>query len=705
VYVGQAIRRREDERILRGRSRFLDDIALPEMAHMAFVRSPHAHARVIDVRRPAGVLAAITAEDLRGCAWPPRVDGMGGMELADAPHPLLADGVVRYVGQPVAAVVAESRAAAEDAAERVEVEYEPLEAVVDPRAGAPLLRFSRVVGDAAGAFASAAHVTRADRAIPRLAAVPMEPRGAIVDPHPQLLTVYSSSQSAHRPRAQLAQVLGRAEETIRVVVPDVGGGFGSKGTLPVETPLVALAALQLARPVKWAEDRLENFLSAPQGRGARGAVELALDADGRVLALRARLLSDLGAYLLPSTPMPPHTMAMLLSGCYAIPAFDVVLTGARTNKVPTAPYRGAGRPEGNYLIETALDAAARDLDLDPVELRRRNLVREFPYATPLGWTYDSGDFERCLDAAVSLVRPERGRSGDIAMGTGVALCVERSGGLWERAEIRGAGGRFEVRVGSVPSGQGHHTLFAQIAASRLAVQLDAVEVVTGDSAALPDGVGSFASRSTAMGGSAVASAADELVAQARALASERFGARAEYRDGRFFTSDRSLGWSDLGELTASVRFESEQAFSSGAYAAVVAVSRETGRVEVRRLAGVDDAGRIINPLLAEGQVLGGAVQGLGASLSEQVVHDDEGQPVSSSLLDYALLTAADVPPIETAYVETPSPLNPLGAKGIGESGAIGVPPAVANAIADALGVHLDPPFTAERVWRAAGGGS
>jgi carbon-monoxide dehydrogenase large subunit len=705
VYVGQPIRRREDERILRGRSRFLDDIVLPEMAHMAFVRSPHAHARILGLRRPAGVLAAITAEDLRGCAWPPRVDGMPGMELADAPHPVLADGEVRYVGQPVAAVVAETRALAEDAAERVEVDYEPLEAVVDPRAGEVLLRFSRHVGDVAGAFGAAAHVTRADRVIPRLAAAPMEPRGAIVDPHPQLLTVYSSSQSAHRPRAQLAQVLGRAEETIRVLVPDVGGGFGSKGTLPVETPLVALAALQLARPVKWAEDRLENFLSAPQGRGARGAIELALDGDGRVLALRARLLSDLGAYLLPSTPMPPHTMAMLLSGCYAIPAFDVALAGARTNKVPTAPYRGAGRPEGNYLVETALDAAARELGADPVELRRRNLVREFPYRTPLGWTYDSGDYERCLDTAVSLVRPERSRDGDVAVGTGVALAVERSGGLWERAEIRGSGGRFEVRAGSVPAGQGHHTLFAQIAADRLGVELNAVEVVTGDSAALPDGVGSFASRSTAMGGSAVASAADGLVARGRAIASERLGGRAEFRDGRFFTADRSLGWADLGELTASARFASEQAFSSGAYAAVVAGERATGRVTVRRLVGVDDAGRIMNPLLAEGQVLGGAVQGLGASLSEQVVHDGDGRPESSSLLDYALPTAADVPEIETAYVETPTPLNPLGAKGIGESGAIGVPPALANALADALGVHLDPPFTAETVWRAAGAAS
>jgi carbon-monoxide dehydrogenase large subunit len=700
VFVGQRVVRREDERILRGRSRFLDDIVLPDMAHMAFVRSPHAHARIRGVRVPRGLLAAITADDLRDCAFAPRVDGMPGLELADAPHPLLAAGEVRYVGQPVAAVVAETRALAEDAAERVEVDYEPLEPVVDPRAGEPLLRFAKRTGDVAGAFAAAAHVTRVDRAIPRLAAVPMEPRGAIVDPHPQLLTVYSSSQSAHRPRAQLAQMLGRPEGSIRVLVPDVGGGFGSKGTLAIETPLVALAALQLARPVKWAEDRLENFLAAPQGRGVRAAVELALDGSGRVLALRARLLADLGAYLLPSTAIPPHTMAMLMSGCYAIPAFDVALTGARTSKVPTAPYRGSGRPEATYLVETALDAAARELGRDPIELRRLNLVRDFPYRTPLGWTYDSGDYERCLDEAVRLVRPERGRSADVLVGTGVALVVQRSGGNWERAEVRLRAGRFEVRVGSTPQGQGHHTVFAQIAAERLGVPMEHVEVQTGDSAALPDGVGTFSGRSTSMGGSAVARAADALIEQGRALASEWLVARAEFRDGRFFTADRSLVWEELGELSASVRFSSEQAFASGAYAAVVAVERATGRVTVRRLVAVDDAGRIVNPLLAEGQALGGIVQGLGASLSEQVVHDEGGQPASSSLLDYLLPAAGDVPPLEHAFVETPSPLNPLGAKGLGDNGAIGVPPALANALADAIGRHLDPPFTAERVWGA-----
>jgi carbon-monoxide dehydrogenase large subunit len=504
----------------------------------------------------------------------------------------------------------------------------------------------------------------------------METRGALAVPEAERLTVWSSSQGAHRPCAQLAQTLGRPESGIRVRVPEVGGAFGSKGTLPVETTLVALAALRLGRPVKWIEDRHESFLSSPQGRGMRGAVELALDAGGRMLGLRVRLLADLGAYLLPSSAIPGHTTAMQMAGAYAIPAIEVALTGARTDKVPVAPYRGAGRPEAVYLLETTVDAAARELGLDPAELRRRNLVHEFPHETALGWTYDSGDYERCLDRALEMVRPEHGGDGDVLVGTGVALAVERSGGLWERAEVRLADGRAAVRVGSTPSGQGHETLFAQIAAERLGLEVEDIDVLTGDSAGLPESVGSFASRSTAMGGSAVVLACDEALAR------------------------RDAGEQAVG----SARFESEQAFTSGACAAVVAVERATGRVTVRRLAAVDDAGRIVNPLLAEGQVVGGAVQGLGAVLSEEVVHDEDGQPMTTSLLDYALLTAADVPTIATEFVESPSPLNPLGAKGIGEAGTIGSTPAVQNAIIDAvahLGVrHIDMPASPQRVWAA-----
>ena len=687
--IGRPVRRREDERILSGHSEFLDDIRLDGMLHMAFVRSPHPHARVRSVRG-----ALWTAADLEGLAVPGRVDAPPGLTVADAPHPVLAGDEVRYVGQPVAVVVGETRAEAEDAADRVEVDYEALEPVLDPRAGSELSRWEQRAGDVVGAFASAAHVVRTEHVIPRLVATPMETRGAIARRDGERLTVWSSSQSAHRPRAQLAQILELPPHVIRVIVPDVGGAFGSKGTLPVETPLVALAALELGRPVKWVEDRRENLIGAPQGRGLRAAVELALDASGRILGLRGRILADLGAYLLPSTAIPPHTTAMLLSGCYDIGAVEVIVTGARTNKVPTAPYRGAGRPEATYLIETTIDDAARRLGVDALELRRRNLVRAFPYETALGWTYDSGDFSRCLDRALELLGTRRRRFArekvpawtaapdaeerrapvswaspppvierrEVLVGVGVALCVERSGGLFETASLRRAGDDYVLTVGAVPTGQGHHTLFAQIAASRLGVDASRVRVVTGDSDALAEGVGSFASRTTVMGGSAVAAAADDLLAGG----------------------------------SGDARFESAQVFSSGAYIAVVEVARATGAVRVRRLIAVDDAGRIVNPLLAEGQVIGGAVQGLGAVLTEEQPDDPH-----TSLLDYALLTAAEIPEFATAFVETPSPLNPLGVKGVGEGGAIGAPAAVANALTNALGGRrVDPPFTAEKVWRA-----
>ncbi|MBE2317133.1 xanthine dehydrogenase family protein molybdopterin-binding subunit [Solirubrobacter sp. CPCC 204708] len=655
--------RREDARLLAGRGQFLDDVPLPGALHMAFVRSPHAHAR-LNLKGSGAFI--FTAADVAGHVAPAQIVPPPGLTVEPVPHPVLADGVVRYVGQPVAAVVAESRAAAEDLAESVEVEYEPLPAVVDPRAGDTMARWEKREGDVAGAFARAAHVVRTERVIPRLAAVPMEPRGALAVEEDGRLTVWSSSQSAHRPRAQLAQSLGRDEASIRVIVPDVGGAFGSKGTLPVETPLVAFAASRLGRPVRWTEDRYENFLSAPQGRGVRGWVELGFDDEGRILALRGRVLADLGAYLLPSTPMPPHTTAMLLAGGYDIPAVEVIVTGARTHKVPTAPYRGAGRPEASYLIETALDEAARRLGLDPLALRRRNLVRSFPHRTALGWTYDSGAFEACLDRAVDLIGDVEPQEPGVLVGVGFALAVERSGGLHEHASVTREGDEVVVRAGSVPSGQGHETLFAQLAAERLGVDPAMVRVITGDSDALAQGVGSFASRTATMGGNAVVAAADDLLAGGPGVA----------------------------------RFESDQVFTSGAYAAVVEVVRATGEVRLRRLVAVDDAGRILHPRLAEGQVIGGAVQGLGAMLSEEVVHDASGQPVSASLLDYALPTAAEIPEFATAFVESPSPLNPLGVKGIGESGTIGAPPAIANALAAAIGRHLDPPYTAQRVWEA-----
>jgi carbon-monoxide dehydrogenase large subunit len=706
-YVGQPLRRREDVRFLTGAARYLDDLDPPGVAHAAFHRSFYAHARILSVdveqaRAQPGVLAVLTAAELAGLPTLPLV-APEGMAVADVGHPVLARGKVRYVGEPIAVVVAESRAAAEDAAELAAVDYEPLDAVVDPRAPSPFLhdaapdgvlaRWSQTAGDVEGAFARAARVVAQSFSIPRVVAAPIEPRGALAeyDSVADLLTVHCSAQDPHRPLAQLARVLDRPRERLRIVVPDVGGAFGSKGSIGPEVVATAVAAMQLARPVKWAEDRLENFLAAYQGRGLEADVELAVAGDGELLGLRVRLHADVGAYLYSATAIPSHTTAMLLTGAYRIPAVDVELVGTGTTKVPTGPYRGAGRPEAALILERMVDLAARELGLDPVELRRRNFVppEAFPYETPLGWTYDSGDFERCLDTVLELGELERrreeqrlARADGRVVGIGVGMSVERCGGQWESAEVElTADRRLVVRTGSSPHGQGHETAFAQIAADELGIAPEDVTVRWGDSAEVPPGVGTFASRSLAMGGSAV-------VVAIRKLKERLAGAEPP--------------------LQASARFESPLLFASAAYLAVVEIDRATGALRVLHLAAVDDSGRIVNPLLAEGQVVGATAQGLGQALVEQAPHDADGQPLATSFADYPLLTAWEMPELASRFVETPSPFNPLGAKGVGEGGSIAAPAAVANAVADALaplGVrHVDLPFTEERLWRALRGG-
>jgi aerobic carbon-monoxide dehydrogenase large subunit len=713
--VGKPVRRREDERFLTGSARFVDDVDVTGALHAAFVRSFEAHARIgslgVDrARRAPGVAAVLTGADVAGRVGRLPAGSIQDGVLADAGHPVLARDKVRYAGEPLAIVVAESRALAEDAAELVAVELEPLPAVVDVRAalaeGAPLLheelgdnvlsRWAKRAGDVEGAFARANHLVSCSFSIPRLVAAPMEPRGAVAsyDGDRDLVTVWSSSQDPHRPLAQLSFALDRPPESFRIVVPDVGGAFGSKGAVASEIAALVVASMDTGCPVRWTEDRLENFLAAYQGRGLDADVELAVSSDGDLLAIRARLFADLGAYLFPTTAVPGHTTAMLMTGAYRIPAAEVELVGAATSKVPTGPYRGAGRPEAAYLVERMVDLAARELGIDRVELRRRNLIPRdaFPYETPLGWVYDSGDYERSLDRALELLQPERWRADPgegRVRGFGVGMYIERCGGLWESGSVEALpGGKVVVRTGSSPHGQGHETVFAQIAAAELGVDLADVEVRWGDTDETPAGIGTFASRSIAMGGSAILEAARELRERWEATGARTLAEAVE----------------EEGVLRADARFESPLLFSSGAYAAVVEIEPATGRLHVPRLAGVDDAGRIVNPLLAEGQVLGAIVQGLGACLVEEAVYDENGQLRTASFADYSLLTATEVPPLVTAFVETPSPLNPLGAKGIGEGGAIATPPAIANAVADALapfGVrHLDPPYTEERLWGA-----
>ena len=725
--IGEAVTRREDARVLRGETRYVDDIERPHCAHAALVRSPHAHAAIKSIRAPdaaGGLIAVLTAEDLGDRARPSDVPALDGMELTEERHPILAGAEVRYVGQPVALVIAESRALAEDAAELVEVEYDVRSAVVDAATSDhALMRWSRKAGDVDAAFAAAAHVVGGSYSLPRLVAVPIEPRGCLIehDPERDVLTVWCSAQDTHRPLAQLAQILDRPSDAIRVIVPDVGGAFGSKGAIAPEIAAVAIAAIDLGRPVKWIEDRSENFVAAYQGRGIAGDLELALADDGRMVAIRAHLRADLGAYLLPSTVIPPHTAAMLITGCYDIPAAEVTIFGARTHKVPTGPYRGAGRPDAAYMLERLVDDAARALRMDCLELRRRNLIHSFPHRTPLGHVYDSGDYERCLDLALELRDSDGLDPADEGWirGEGAAVFVERGGGRWESAEIDVlSDGRVLVHSSASPHGQGHETTFAQIAAQRMGIVLDQVLLRFGDSSTSPPGVGTFGSRSVAMAGSAIAVAIDDLIDRLRQLAArlldvetgsvvwECGSARA---DGRSVSlRELAAAGSRLGRgvdavLKTSARFESGPVFSSGAYAAVVEIERATGQLRVLRLAAVDDAGTVINPLLAHGQVIGGVVQGLGECLVEEAVYDEIGQARSASLMDYGLLTSADVPPIITGEVSSPTPLNPLGAKGIGEGGAIGTLPAVANAVVDALGgTHVNPPFTAEKLWRALG---
>jgi carbon-monoxide dehydrogenase large subunit len=753
AWVGRPVRRQEDEAILRGRAAYVDALAPPGTAHLVAVRSPVAHAVLgavdVDAARAApGVLAVLTAADLAGLGRMP-INPIGGAELAAAPVPLLADGRVRFAGEPVAAVVAESRAAAEDAAELVVADYDPLPVLVDPRAalgaevrlhdgvdGNVLLRWRLEQGDVDAAFRSAARVARGRFGMPRLVASPIEPRGAVAayDPDGDLLTLWLSAQDPYRPRRHLSAVLRRAPERCRVIVRDVGGAFGSKGTLAPEAAVAAAAAMRLGRPVKWIEDRSDNFLASYQGRGQWIEAELAVGADGRFLAVRARVLADLGAYLYPSTPVPPVTAAMLLTGAYDVPAADVEVVGVATNKVPTGPYRGAGRPEGAYVAERLADLAARQTGLDPVAIRRRNFIapERFPHTTPSGLTYDSGDYGPALDRACELLgyraRREEQRAARAAgrlVGVGVCVFVERAGaGDWETGFVAiGADGRALVRTGSTAHGQGHQTTFAQIAADVLGLDPGDVTVEAGDTRTVPDGVGTFGSRSVTLGGSAVHLAATEVAAKAARAAARLLG--VEPGDVRMTTGgtlragERSVTLAqaaavvgdpsrlppglELG-LAASVRYEARgPVFPFGAYAAVVEVDRDTGALTIQRLVGVDDGGNVVNPLLAEGQIIGSTIQGVGQALYEEAVYDDAGQLLTGNFALYGMPTAVEAPAIEGELRHTPSPFNPLGAKGLGESGAIAAPAVLANAVADALaplGVdHVDPPYTPEKLWR------
>ena len=749
------MRRREDRPLLTGAGRYVDDIRLPGMLHLALVRSPHAHARIRTVDAAgaialSGVSAVITAADLEAPVpriavrpTPPDLDALS--------HPLLADGITRYVGEPVAAVLAGDRYEAEDAVDRVRVEYEILPAVSDVETaiapGAPVLhpgRDSNVVfthtlcgGDPDAAFHRAAVVVEATIEQPRLAAVTMECRGIVAayDAAAGRLEIWLSTQTPHAARSSIAEILRIPPERVRVVAPDVGGAFGAKGSVYPEEALAACLAHRLRRPVKWVEDRAENLRAMAHGRAQRARIRAAAAADGTVLAVDADVLADLGAYCLPAAAGIPSRTALVGLGAYRIKHARYAVRGVTTTKAPTGPYRGAGRPEGAYYIERTMDLLAARLGLDAAVVRRRNLITTFPYTSATGLTHDSGDYIALIDRALHLVdyarwrgeQSRRAREGGCPIGIGLSTWIEVSGGgeLWESGAVRlEASGRITVLTGSSPHGQGLETAFSQIAAGVLGVAPESIAVLHGDTAVVPAGVGTFGSRSLTIGGSAVLTAAERLREKIVAIAARALeaapqdivlsGGQAAVRGspGRALTFEEiaragvvagTIAHRSHPGLEAATWFMMPQmTVPSGAHAAVVEVDREIGRVRVLRYVAVDDCGRVINPLLVEGQIHGSLAQGLGQALFEEAAYSGDGQLLTGSLLDYTVPTAADLPEFLCESRESPSPLNPLGAKGIGESGTIAAPPAIVNAVEDALRLDgiapLQVPLTPARVW-------
>jgi carbon-monoxide dehydrogenase large subunit len=669
------------------------------------------------------------------------------------PHPIIAEGMVHAAGTPVAAVVAESVYVARDAVELIRADYEPLPALPEPEsavaAGAPALFsdiegnrcFTRVLrtGDAARALASSAQVVSLRVAQQRLAGVAMEPRSVLADfdGSTDELTLWVSCQAPFRIRAEVARLLDLPESRVRVIAPDVGGGFGVKSGPYREEVLLAWLVRRLERPLKWVATRGEDQITTNHSRGSVCAGELGVDAEGRITALRARVTAPLGTALLNAAAGSPWNHARLLPGCYVVPACDIAVTGALTTTTPVAAYRGAGRPEAAFFIERLMDAAARALALDPAEIRRRNFIPAdtFPYRTVTGQTYDSGNYPHALDRALEVAgypglrrrQEERRASGEI-VGIGLASYVEPCALGWESGSLKvERSGRVTAITGSSAHGQGHETTFAQIVADHLGVTPDDVVVVHGDTRSGPEGFGTFGSRSVALGGSALARVAVDVREKGRRIAAELLEAapadvigapggfhvaglperRVTWREvaAAAYGGGRGLPAGDTPGLEATVYFQPEaEVWTFGAIVCAVRVEAETGRIVIERLVWVDDAGTVINPLLAEGQLHGSLAQGLGQALMEAVIYDGDGQLVTGTLMDYAIPRADEVPPVVIEKTCTPSPRNPLGAKGVGEAGCIGIPPAVVNAVVDALtpfGItHLDMPLTPARLWSA-----
>jgi len=731
--IGQRIVRREDPRFLRGEATYVENHKVADALHVTFVRSPYAHARILAIDASAAPAQVFTAADLDIGPFP--TIGWPGLDRG-RPRPLLAGDVVRYVGEIVAVVASETRAAGADAAELVFVDYEPLPAVVAP---------AKALEDEANVcyreqqkheddiFEGCEIVVSGRVVSQRLAPSPLEPRSSLAGVGEDgRLTARLSTQMPHQDRDGLADIFGVDAGLIRVIGPDVGGGFGAKG-LSVEDVLVAWVARRTGRPVRWTETRSENMVAMHHARASILDVELGGSRDGVVEAYRLRILADAGAY--PGVgAILPHFTGLMASGVYRIPRIEFDAAAVVTNTTPIGAFRGAGRPEATQAIERAIDLFAAELGLDQAEVRRRNLIPAdaFPYTTASGATYDCGDYERALDLALEaagydeLREEQRRRTGPRRLGIGVSTYVEVTNGLPEgefgEVEITGDGGAI-LRTGSFSHGQGHETTFAMIVAERLGLPLAAVTVVKGDTDQVPRGTGTYGSKSTQIGGVVAAIAAEEVAQRAKRLAAAELEVSVDdivldLEAGRFEVAGapaRSLSWPDLagrleqegqlGELRVERDFEPDApTFPFGAHVAVVEVDIETGAVELLRLIAVDDAGTIISPVIAEGQVQGGLATGVAQALYEEVVYDEDGNPFTLGFVNYEFPSANDLPSFELHGMETPTPMNPLGAKGIGESGTIGATAAVQSAVVDALapfGVrHVDMPASGERVWRA-----
>lgn len=770
--IGAAVRRKEDLRFITGKGQYTDDISRPGEARAVFVRSPHAHAMIkgIDTKAAAampGVLAVLTGAQLASdkignliCGW--MIHSKDGSPMKMAPHPAIAAGKACYVGDPVAVVVAETPAQARDAAEKVKVDYEVLPAVTDPAKAQSQPAIHEVaqkntiyqwhLGDAkavAAAIKSAKHVTRLDIVNNRLVPNAMEPRVAIgeYDSGTQNFTLWNTSQNPHVARLVIAAFVGMApEHKLRVIAPDVGGGFGSKIFIYPEEVVCLWASKKVGRPVKWTCDRSEAFLADAHGRDHVTHAEMAFDGDGKIIGLKVKTVANLGAYMSTfSSSVPTYLYATLLSGQYDIPAIYCEVDAVYTNTVPVDAYRGAGRPEATFVVERLVEVGAREQGMDPADLRKKNFIKSFPHQTPVIMTYDAGDYQASLRKAMEIAdvkgfgkrKRESARAGKLR-GIGYSTYIEACGiapsqavgslgagvGLWESAEVRvNPTGSVEVLTGCHSHGQGHETTFAQLVSERLGIPIDTVSVVHGDTDKVQFGMGTYGSRSGAVGMSAIVKALDKVEAKAKKVAAfmmEASEADIEFKNGKFAVAgtDKSVGWGDV-TLNAYIahKFTGAQlepglkegafydptnfTFPAGCHICEVEIDPDTGSVDIAGWTAVDDFGTVINPMIVEGQVHGGVAQGVGQALLESAVYDNNGQLVSGSFMDYSMPKAENLPDLKVGTTVTKCPSNPLGIKGCGEAGAIAAPAAVINAITDAIGSEdLAMPATPQAVWAA-----